>query len=260
MMVLRFILGCLLGAGVGFGTGFLLGSQILQLDNNTAMIVGAVMGIVAGVYSAFALASNIYKLGFFSILGYIVDVTWSLLNSLAGLAIWIPAALIAGGKFLTPTDDSRRSGSFVYDKNPRGGDFTNGATTIGTVIAGGWSSHEETHVWQARLFGPTYLVLYGLSYVLNYLFLLPFRRPDRMMAAYQRVCFEEWAYWGGHTSDNGFNWGGWIGGLFLTLLYAGIVAIIPIGIVLQQTVVWLIGIGALVLYTLIRAALPATHV
>ena len=260
MMVVRFILGCLLGAGVGFGTGFLIGSPILQLDTTTALIIGAVMGVVAGVYSAFAMASKVYKLGFFSILGYIIDVTWSLLNSLAGIAVWAPAALIVGGKFQAPDPDSQRSGTFVFDKNPRGGQFSGGATTIGTVIAGGWSSHEETHVWQARMYGPAYLVLYGLSYALNYLFLLPFRPADRMMAAYQRVCFEEWAYWGGHTSDNQFNWGGWVGGFFLTLLYASIVAAIPVGIALQQMFVWLAGIGALVLYTLIRAALPATHV
>jgi hypothetical protein len=260
MMVVRFILGCLLGGGVGFGTGFLLGNQILQLDTTTALIVGAVMGVVAGVYSAFALASKVYKVGFFSILGYIVDVTWSLLNSLAGLAVWIPAALITGAKFLTPDDNSRRSGTFVYDKNPRGGEFTNGATTIGTVIAGGWSSHEELHVWQARLYGPAYLLIYILSFLLNFVFQLPFRRDRLMMDAYQRICFEEWAYWGGSTSGSDINWGGWVGGFFLTMLYCGLFLIIPIGIAMQQTIVWLIGVGGLVLYSLVRAALPASHV
>ena len=258
MMVVRFILGCLLGGGVGFGTGFLLGNQILQLDTTTALIVGVVMGVVAGVYSAFALASKVYKLGFFSILGYIVDVTWSLLNSLAGLAVWIPAALICGGKFLTPDDDSRRSGTFVYDKNPRGGNYL--ATTIGTVIAGRWSSHEEVHVWQARLYGPAYMIIYILSYLLNLLFQLPFRRDHLQDDAYQRICFEEWAYWAGNVDDGVIRWGGWFGGFFLTLLYCGLFLSIPIGIAMQQMVVWLIGVGGLVLYSLVRAALPANHV
>jgi len=260
MMVVRFILGCLLGAGVGFGTGFLLGNPILQLDTTTALIIGAVMGVVAGVYSAFAMASKIYKLGFFSILGYVMDVTWSLLNSLAGLAVWAPAALIVGGKFQTPTPDSQRSGTFVYDKNPRGGEFSSGATTIGTVIAGHWSSHEEIHVWQARLYGPAYLIIYILSFLLNYLFQLPFRRNQLMMDAYQRICFEEWAYWAGDGDNSSINWGGWVGGFFLTLLYCSLFLSIPIGIALQQTLVWLIGMGGLIAYTVIRAALPASHV
>lgn len=258
MIVLRFILGCLLGGGVGFGSGFLLGDAILQLDSTPALIVGAVMGVVAGVYSAFAIASRIYKIGFLSILGYIVDVTWSLLNSLAGLAVWIPAALISGANFCTPTEDSRRSGTFVYDKNPRGGGF--GATTIGTVIAGGWSSHEEVHVWQARLFGPFYMIIYILSFLLNLLFQLPFRRNALLMDSYQRICFEEWAYWGGEVGNGDINWGGWMGGFFLTLLYCGLFLSIPLGIALSQPIVWAVGAGGLVLYTGIRAALPGGHV
>jgi hypothetical protein len=261
MMALRFILGCLLGAGVGFGTGYLLGDQILQLDSTPALIVGAVMGVVAGVYSAFAMASRIYKVGFFSILGYVIDVTWSLLNSLAGLAVWIPAALISGAKFLSPDPKSQRSGTFVYDKNPRGGAFSGGATTIGTVIAGRWSSHEEIHVWQARLYGPVYMIIYILSFLLNLLFQLPFRRKALLMDSYQRICFEEWAYWGGDTDDAGkINWGGWVGGFFLTLLYCSLFLSIPLGIALDQTVLWAIGTAGLVLYTLIRAALPGGHV
>lgn len=259
MIVLRFILGCLLGAGVGFGTGFLLGNQILQLDTTPALILAAVMGGIAGIYSAFAMASRVYKVGVLSILGYIIDVTWSLLNSLAGLAVWIPAALISGATFLSPTDDSRRSGTFVYDKNPRGGDF--GATTIGTVIAGGWSSHEEIHVWQARLYGPAYMLIYILSFLLNLLCQLPFRRDALLMDSYQRICFEEWAYWGGTTDSEGeINWGGWVGGFFLTLLYCGLFLSIPLGIALGQTILWIVGAAGLVVYTFIRAALPGGHV
>ncbi len=260
MMVVRFFLGCLLGAGVGFGMGFLLGDQILQLSTNNALIVGAVIGVIAAVYSAVALASNIYKVGFFSILGYIIDITWSLLNSLAGLAVWIPAALIKGGKFLAPDDKSRRSGTFVYDKNPRGGEFSNGATTIGTVIAGGWSSHEETHVWQARLYGPAYMIIYILSFLLNFLFQIPFRRNALSDDAYQRICFEEWAYWAGSIDGDAIDWGGWFGGFLLTLVYCGLFLSIPIGIAMQQTIVWLIGLGGLVAYTLIRAILPGGHI
>ncbi len=257
MAAVRFIVGCILGGGAGFGTGFLLGNLILQLDSDVALIVGGVTGVVAAVYSAIAMASKVYKVGFLSILGFIVDVSWSLLNSLAGLAVWIPAALISGANFCTPNDDSQRSGTFVYDKNPRGGNF--GATTIGTVIAGGWSSHEEIHVWQARLYGPVYMIIYILSFLFNLLFQLPFRRNNLMMDAYTRICFEEWAYWGGNVGDGRIDWGGWIGGFFLTVLYCGLFLVIPLGIVLDQMILWIVGASGLVLYTIIRAALPAGH-
>jgi hypothetical protein len=78
----------------------------------------------------------------------------------------LPACMIAGGDFVEPDANSRRSGTFVYRLNPRGGGYD--ATTIGTVIAGGWSSHEEMHVWQARLFGLSYIPIYLLSLLLKH--------------------------------------------------------------------------------------------
>ena len=39
--------------------------------------------------------------------------------------------------------------------------------TIGTVNLGGPGAHERIHLLQARILGPTFLVLVGLSYVVT---------------------------------------------------------------------------------------------
>src|SRR5262249_25670274 len=153
-----------------------------------------------------------------------------------GLLVWIPACKIAGAALSTSDSNTQRSGTFAYDKNPRDpSGAVYGATTIGTVIGGGWSSHEEIHVWQARLFGPFYFLIYGLSLVFNMAFrLLTFRTSDLGQESYYRVPFEEWAYWGGATSGDQISWGGWFGGLFLTLLYASLLALVTIGFALDE--------------------------
>src|SRR5690606_20143310 len=192
---------------------------IAGLDVAKTMIIAAICGGVAAIHSAVAFHHRIYRIGFFSVVGYVLDVTWSLLNTFAGLAVWIPACLIVGGKLKTPDANSQRSGCFVFDKNPRGSGWD---TTIGTVVAGHWSAHEEIHVWQARLFGPLYLISYGLGLVLNMLFrLITFRVNNIGVEAYHRVCFEDWGYWAGSSSGASINWGLWMLGLLLTTVYVG---------------------------------------
>jgi len=165
--------------------------------------------------------------------------------------------MIAGGDFVEPDDKSRRSGTFVYRKNPRGGGYD--ATTIGTVIGGGWSTHEEMHVWQARLFGFLYMPVYILSLLLNLLFrLCTGKVQDLTMQAYYRICFEDWAYSAGSTSGETIKWGAWILWFFLSLIYVGSVVLIFVG-AFAGIVLLSIGAGiALVAYSLIRAFTPPT--
>jgi hypothetical protein len=262
MTALRILLGILLGAALAGGVFYFV-LWNFDVDSDVALIVAMVAGAVGITYSAVAFGLNVYKLRFWSVVGYLLDMTWSILNTLGGLLVWIPACLIVGAKLLGRDDNTRRSGTFAYNKNPRDpSGAVYGATTIGTVIGGGWSTHEEIHVWQARMFGPAYFVIYGLSFILNVLFrLLTFRTSDLSEEAYYRVCFEEWAYWGGSTSssDIKINWGGWIGGFILTSTYVTLVALIPIGLVTDTLGLWLIGSVGLALYNLVRALLPKGH-
>jgi hypothetical protein len=251
---LRIVIGVVVGGGLAFLAGSLV-MQALDASNTATLAVAIILGVLGATYAAIALAYNVYRFRVMSAIGLALDVTWSLVNTTAGLIVWIPAALISGASFQTPDDSSRRSGSFVYDKNPRGGGFD--ATTIGTVIAGGWSSHEEIHLWQARLFGPAYMVVYVVAFVLNLIFrLLTFRKSELIVAPYHRICFEDWAYWAGATAGGKIKWGAWIGGFFLSVLYLGLVLMVVLGAALGSTAVLVVGIIALSTYSLIRALLP----
>jgi len=257
MAALRALLGLVIGLAIAFGTLYSLLHFVLHVNNTTSLLGAAVGALIGGVYSAIAFGRGIYGFGPFSILGYLLDMSWSLLNTAASLLVWLPACAIAGGDFVEPDENSRRSGTFVYQENPRGGGYA--ATTIGTVIAGGWCSHEETHVWQARLFGPLYLPVYGLSWLLNLLFrLLTGKLEEIVMQAYYRVCFEDWAYSAGSTSGADINWGGWILWFFLSLIYAGCVVLILIGAVTGTAIMIILAAVGLVVYSLIRVLTPTT--
>lgn len=225
-------------------------------DNSkgTALIVGLVCGALGGFYSVVAFAKGIYGFRPCSILGYLLDVSWSLLNSVASL-VWVLVCMIADSESVDPDDNSKRSGTFVYATNPRGGGY--GATTIGTAIAGGWCSHEETHVWQARIFGPIYMPVYVISLALNVLFrLLTGKIEDISKQAYYRICFEDWAYSAGTTSGGDINWGFWFLWFFLALLYVSFAVLIVGGFATKTIVLGIVGIAGLAIYSLIRALLP----
>ena len=255
MLVLRVILGIAGGLGIPFGSLYLILHFALKVNNTVALIVAGVGALVGGVYSIVAFARGIYGWGPLSILGYLLDMSWSLPNSAASLLVWLPACAIAGGDFNEPDDNSRRSGTFVYQENPRGGGYA--ATTIGTVIAGGWCSHEEMHVWQARLFGPFYLPAYGLSWVLNLLFRLCTGKVEELaLQAYYRVCFEDWAYAAGSTSGGDISWGWWVLWFFLSLIYVASLALIFVGAFAGMVALSLIAAATLVIYSLIRTFTP----
>ncbi len=251
--ILGFFLGMVIAAGVYIAVMLPIGADLM-----TALIVAAVAAVIGATYGAIAFSKKVLRVGFFGIVGFILDMSWSLLNTLAGLLVWIPACLITGANFVGPNDDSRRSGTLVYDSNPRGGVY--GATTIGTVIAGGWSSHEEIHVWQGRIFGPLYMPAYIIALILNIPFrLITTRTEDLILESYYRIPFEDWAYWAGQPSGSDINWGGWFLGFLLALVYTAALISIPLGIAFGIFPLWLAAIGVLVAYSLIRAFAPSGH-
>ena len=257
MAVLRVIVGILVGFGIAFACLYLTLHFVFNVDSTVTLLVALIGGSIGGIYSAVAFGRDIYGMGPLSILGYVLDMSWSLLNTTASLLVWLPACMIAGGDFVEPDDRSRRSGTFVYSENPRGGGYD--ATTIGTVIAGGWCSHEEVHVWQARIFGPLYLPLYGLSLVLNILFRLCTGKTEEIaMQAYYRVCFEDWAYSAGSSSGEEIRWGGWILWFLLSLVYASCVVLIFVGAFGGILLLSIFAAVGLVAYNLIRAFAPTT--
>jgi len=291
MAVLRVLLGIVLGAGIAFTALFVplhfaLNSQTASVQtskpsqktpapahgkkdpappnhsssgtSDTVPLIVALIGAAIGaVYSAIAFGREVYALRPFSILGYVLDVSWSLPNTAASLLVWLPACAIAGGNFVDPDENSQRSGTFVYSDNPRGGGYS--ATTVGTVIGGGWSSHEEMHVWQARIFGPAYLLVYLMSLLLNMLFrLVTGKTAELSKQAYYRICFEDWAYFAGETSGGDINWGAWFLWFLLSAVYAATYIAIVIGAIAGVALVSIIAAAVLVAYSVIRAFTP-TH-
>lgn len=249
-------LRALLGLAVGFGLAF--GSHLLVLGavfEDAALPIAGVVGVIGGAYSALAFGRGVYVVRPLSIVGYVLDMTWSMLNTVAAFVVWIPACTIVGS-FVTPDALSRRSGAFVFTKNPRGGGYA--ATTIGTTIGGGWSSHEEIHVWQGRLFGPLYMPSYMVSLLLNMLVRVVTGKVQSLtLEAYYRICFEDWAYAGGSESGGAVRWQSWALWLVLTAFYVGLIVLIVVGITGGGLLLALLGVAALIVYSVVRAFTPA---
>ncbi|MBW3577858.1 MAG: glycine zipper family protein [Actinobacteria bacterium] len=132
----------------------------------------------------------------------IVDHTWSLPNTILG-SLFLTLNLVLGNR---PDKTQSESRSTVV---LRDGLFPGFATTIGNVEAGTskhTANHEYMHVVQARIFGPTYVPLVMVNYVLATV--LPYwllyhdhqSKPIRsfkdyfMCGVYPHTWHEEWAY------------------------------------------------------------------
>ncbi|MGC5308048.1 glycine zipper family protein [Micromonospora zamorensis] len=141
-----------LGALFGFLTGGTIG-----------LMVGAVVGLLVGVVFGWAVASaGVYAPDARGIFLFVVDHTWSLLNTVVG-AIYLAVHLIFGHSLDRPTSQGSGRVSVVEGVSPRY------ATTIGTVCAGsssGIQRHEDVHIFQGRLLGPLYIPLVLANYVL----------------------------------------------------------------------------------------------
>jgi len=245
MRVLWGFLGVPLGAGLAFGFYFGICSAL-----GLPWYVALICAVPAAIYSPIALASGVYEVGFFSILGYVLDMTWSVLNTLVGL-VYIPICIFAGGGFQVDSD-TQRSGTFCYLASPRGVGWR---MTLGTVIGGGWNRHEEVHVWQARMFGPAYFPIYGLCWLLNVIFrLITGKLTDAAVEAYRRVCFEDWAYAAGGDSE--ISWGLWFLWFLICTVYVGLGISAVVGFIANTIVLSLIAIGVLIVYSLVRAFTP----
>src|SRR5262249_927278 len=75
-----------------------------------------------------------------------------------------------------------------------------------------------------------YMPVYLLSLLLNLLCRLCTGKTEAIvMEAYYRVCFEDWAYSAGSSSQADINWSGWILWFFVTSIYVASVMLILFG-------------------------------
>jgi hypothetical protein len=133
-----------------------------RLRSTLVLATGLVAALVYGLCTAILCSYDLSKrAGWIQIL---VDLTWSLPNTLFGLVF----GNLIYPFFGAPSRDlSDGEGWISY--RPRGSDFgVNVKQTLGTVNLGGRGAHEMVHVVQARILGPLYLPLQAASYVVNF--------------------------------------------------------------------------------------------
>jgi len=136
-----------------------------ELLPSGAAVAMAVVAVVNGVLSGWR---QIYPwLSRRGVLAFVLDSTWAVAPVGLGLLAHLAAACTGGGGYEASL--SRRQGHHVYR---RGAHLQPGfALTVGNVISSAGdvsrprrrkliTDHEAVHVWQARWFGPAYLVLY----------------------------------------------------------------------------------------------------
>ncbi|WP_433310850.1 glycine zipper family protein [Micromonospora chersina] len=153
------ILG-IISAAVHIVLGAVLGGAA---GGTIGLLVGAVVGLLVGAPFGWAVAAaGTYGLDAKGIFLFVVDHTWSLLNTVAG-ALYLALHLVFGHQLDRVVSQSSGRVNVVEGVSPRY------ATTIGTVCAGSSPDiqrHEDVHILQARLLGPLYLPLVALNYVL----------------------------------------------------------------------------------------------
>ena len=128
-----------------------------------ALVLAVVMlayGIVAAAVGAYDLGS---PLGWLMLL---VDLTWSLPNTVFGAVTGLWLYAIWGSP---STANSETRGWISYSPRSATGFGNDVLQTLGTVNLGGSGQHERMHLLQARIFGPLYLPIFGLSYVVTFL-------------------------------------------------------------------------------------------
>ena len=253
--------------GVGAALITVLGIlwPLMDLSGGTVATLAIIGVIFAGVFGFVTGWKEIYALEPRPIWAFIIDVTWSSINTVTGL-IWMIYCAVKGS-FAPPTEVTKKRGIIVFSGAALPGRT---ASTIGTVMGGQWLIHEAVHVQQARIFGPFYWPVYLVSYAVNMLArFLTGRFHDPHWEAYGRVIMEDWAYKAA-PDDNATSvevapsilW------FFLTLLntlaLAIVIAPIPglgalpdaLGL---DVIPWWIGLIMLLAYGAVRSFLPKSE-
>jgi hypothetical protein len=190
--------GIVLGLSVAV-TGAVMG--FLLADGIGAVLFG-VVSLLAAIPFGRAVIQGVPYQGAQGVARCIVDASWSSLNTWAGAIYYGVHRLTGNTHELTK---SAGKGSIWLKK----GVVPKYATTIGIVKAGSSDdidAHEEIHIFQARLFGPLYIPLVVLNYIVATIipYWLLFRDKERYPitgfasyfenGVYPHVWNELWAY------------------------------------------------------------------
>ena len=140
---------------------------LLATTGDTAYPAVIVLAIVMFAYGFVATWMGAYDLS--TPLGWLmllVDLTWSLPNTVFGAVtgMWLYAIWGSPNRA-----NSEGRGWISYSPRSSTGFGNNVLQTLGTINIGGSGQHERMHLLQARIFGPLYLPLFGIFYVITFL-------------------------------------------------------------------------------------------
>jgi hypothetical protein len=134
------------------------------LSAGVALLLGALFGLgyglEAGLLRCYPLSTG---RGWFELL---VDLTWSLPNTVSGFVFGNLIYVWFGNLSRAESEDQ---GWIVFMPRPGGTFGKKVLQTLGTVNLGGAGQHEKMHLLQARIFGPLYMLIVGVSYVITFL-------------------------------------------------------------------------------------------
>jgi hypothetical protein len=156
--ILTFVIATSLGILDGYLINLVFGEP---LDTEVAILIGGGFGLLYGLEAGLLVCYDLNGIGWLQLF---LDFTWSLPNTIWGFVLGNLIFIWVGN----PSRDLSCDKGFIAFK-PRGaGSFGNTVLqTHGTVNLGGGGQHELVHVMQARIFGPLFLPIYLLNYVVN---------------------------------------------------------------------------------------------
>ena len=143
-------------------TLFALITQGDILSAGTALVIGLVFGILYGLMAGFLRAYDLSTHQ--GILTLIIDLTWSLPNTIAGFVLGNLIYIFFGNP---SREFSENEGWIAYKARGTSGFGVNVLQTIGTVNLGGKGNHEKVHLLQARIFGPFYIPFVIANYLVT---------------------------------------------------------------------------------------------
>ncbi|MCR2792317.1 hypothetical protein NQ156_04490 [Microbacterium sp. zg.Y625] len=156
----RTLLTAIIAAAVAVGVLFAASTWWAPLRAPWVLIVvggiALVLGVMAGILGSYDLA----RLRGWLLL--VIDNSWALPSTLLGAVV----GNLVYPFFGTPSGVQSAGKEWVsYRARGTSGFGADVLQTIGTVNIGGAGNHERVHLLQARILGPLYLPIVGISYV-----------------------------------------------------------------------------------------------
>lgn len=169
----------------------------------TLIVCGAAFGVLYGLEAGILLIYDLSR--FVGWLELMVDLTWSLPNTVFGFVLGNIIYIIFGNP---SRSDSEDAGWIVFMPRSSTGFGNNVLQTLGTVNLGGAGQHEKMHLLQARIFGPLFLPLFALFYIVTFLIQILWTATLGWILKVAGVRSTAWFRPPSHSAVGGF-WG-WI--------------------------------------------------